>query len=53
MNNISHNGSDNWDDDTLDVFSNYVEGYILTPVSILGIIGKTLSLFCIIHYLSV
>ena len=43
MNNVSHNRNNISAFDTVELLSVYLEGYILTPVAILGIIGKILS----------
>lgn len=42
MNNVNHNKNNVSDFDTVELLSVYLEGYILTPVAILGIIGKIL-----------
>ena len=42
MNNVNYNKSNLSDFDTVELLSVYLEGYILTPVAILGIIGKIL-----------
>ena len=49
MNNVNHNKSNLSDFDTVELLSVYLEGYILTPVAILGIIGKILSQLIVVQ----
>ena len=50
MNNVNHNKSNVSDFDTVELLSVYLEGYILTPVAILGIIGKIFSQLIVVPW---
>ena len=49
MNNLNHIKNNVSEFDTVELFSVYLEGYILTPIGILGIIGKLIR-YAAIHY---